>query len=388
MNKSTFELCYTLFVITIMKTRQFVILAVIIVLLGLIYYPIISKEKQEDQKTPTESVNFVGIQKVTNTIHKNKITSYGQVLPNSQMDVTMKVQGFIERDMKSWKPGMSFRKNEILFKVERVDALYSIIARRSAFSNLITNILPDIKLDYASEFEKWEKFLFSLDPLKELPPLPKTATNKEKLFIASRNVPTEYYNIKASENQLDNYFYLAPFDGTIISSFVEPGSMVTPGMRLATIAKTTNFEVKAPISMEQLEPFRNAKNVRFTDPKGEVIGSGKLVRTSEVINQQTQSIDAYFTLNPEKSQTIFQGMFLNLVLDTEIMENSMILPENSVVNAQVQVLKDSLIQTRTVSVLSRKVDSVYVTGLTDGEFILLEPLTSIRDSIKYVGIAK
>lgn len=371
-----------------MKTRQFIILGVIIVLLGLVYYPILVKEKQEEQKAVEAPINFVGIQQVHNSIHKNKITAYGQVLPNSQMDVTMKIQGYIERDNKSWKPGMSFRKNDILFKVERIDALYSIIARRSAFSNLITNILPDIKLDYSSEFEKWEKFLYSLDPLKELPPLPKTSSNKEKLFIASRNVPTEYYTIKASENQLENYFYLAPFNGTITASFVEPGSMVTPGMRLATIAKTTDFEVRAPISMEQIAFFKNAKLILYTDPKGEIIGSGKLLRTSEVINQQTQSIDAYFSLNPNKSQDIFQGMFLNLVLDTEIIENSMIVPENAVVNAQVQVLKDSLIRMKQVSVVGRKVDSVYVTGLSDGESLLLEPLPRIRDSVKYVGIAK
>lgn len=371
-----------------MKTRQFIILGVIVVLLGLIYVPIIFKEKQEDEKTPAAAVNFVGVQAVLNKVHTNKLTSYGQVVPNSQMDVTMKVQGFIERDMKAWKPGMRFKKNEILFKVERVDALYSIIARRSAFSTIITNILPDIKLDYSSEFEKWEKFLFSLDPLQELPPLPKAASNKEKLFLASRNVPTEYYNIKASENQLDNYFYLAPFDGTFVNSFAEPGAMTTPGMRLATIAKTTDFEVKAPISMAQMELFKNATNVQFTDPKGGIIGTGKLVRTSEVINQQTQSIDAYFSLNPIQSQSIYQGMFLNLVLDIETMENSMVLPENAVVNAQVQLLKDSLITTKNISILHRKVDSVYVTGLKNGDLILLEPLTSIRDSIKYVGIAK
>jgi len=371
-----------------MKTRQFVILGVIIVLLGLIYYPIMFKEKQEDKKAPKESVNFVGIQEVINSIHKNKITAYGQVLPNSQMDVTMKVQGFLERDSKSWKPGMSFKKNEILFKVERIDALYSIIARRSAFSNLVTNILPDIKLDYSSEFEKWEKFLYELEPLQELPPLPKTTSKKEKLFIASRNLPTEYYNIKAAENQLENYFYLAPFNGTVVSSFVEPGSMATPGMRLATIAKTTDFEVKAPISITQIDLFRTAKSVQFTDPKGNTIGTGKLVRMSEVINQQTQSIDAYFSLEPVKDNALFQGMFLNLLLDTEIMENSMILPENAVVNARVQVLKDSLIKTKEVTILNRKVDSVYVTGLTNGEQILLEPLPSIRDSIKYVGISK
>lgn len=371
-----------------MKTRQFIILGVIIVLLGLIYFPIMFNDKQDEEKTAKTAVNFVGVQAVNNEIHTNKITSYGQVLPNSQMDVTMKVQGFIERDMKSWKPGMSFRKNEILFKVERVEALYSIIARRSAFSSLITTILPDIQLDYTSEFEKWENFLYSLDPLQELPPLPKTASKKEKLFIASRNIPTEYYNIKASENQLDNYFYLAPFDGTIVNSFAEPGSMASPGMRLATIAKTVDFEVKAPISIAQMELFKNAKSIQFTDPKGELVGTGKLLRTSEVINQQTQSIDAYFSLNADKNYPVFQGMFLNLVLDVETMENSIVLPENAVVNAQVQILKDSLIQTRTVSIINRKVDSVYVTGLTNGEFILLEPLTSIRDSIKYVGIAK
>ncbi|MDG0973764.1 MAG: efflux RND transporter periplasmic adaptor subunit [Crocinitomicaceae bacterium] len=371
-----------------MKTRQFIILGVIIVLLGLIYFPIMSTPEIEDKKTPSESVNFVGVQEVNNKIHQNKITSYGQVLPNSQMDVTMKVQGFVEREMKSWKPGMRFKKNEVLFKVERVDALYSIIARRSAFTTLVTNILPDIKLDYPSEFQKWERFLLALDPLQELPPFPISATNKEKLFIASRNLPTEYYNIKAAENQLDNYFYLAPFDGTVVSSFAEPGSMVSPGMRLATIAKTTDFEVKAPIATAQLPLFQRAEFVELTDPNGNLIGTGKLLRTSEVINQQTQSIDAYFSLNASGGESIYQGMFINLVLDIETMENSMILPENAVINGKIQVLEDSLILTKPVNILNRKVDSVYVTGLQNGALILLEPLTTIRDSVKYVGITK
>jgi hypothetical protein len=70
------------------------------------------------------------------------------------------------------------------------------------------------------------------------------------------------------------------------------------------------------------------------------------------------------------------------------MENSMILPENAVINGKVQVLEDSLILTKPVNILNRKVDSVYVTGLQNGALILLEPLTTIRDSVKYVGITK
>jgi multidrug efflux pump subunit AcrA (membrane-fusion protein) len=187
---------------------------------------------------------------------------------------------------------------------------------------------------------------------------------------------------------LDNYFYLAPFDGTVIASFAEPGAMVTPGMRLATIARTTNYEVKAPIPTRQLTLFQQSDVITFKNPDGEKIGTGKFLRFSEAINQQTQSVDAYFSFQALPKTTILQGMFVNLESNTEIQNKSVLIPENAVRNNTVQLLKDSLIQLQTVAIISRKIDSVFVSGLQDGSLLILEPVTTIDGTKKYIGIEK
>jgi hypothetical protein len=371
-----------------MKTRHFIILGGFIALFGLIYIPILNKDQADAEDAKVAAPNYIAVTPMINQALTSTLTAYGQILPNQQLDVTMQVQGFLEREQRSLRPGMTFKKNDMLYKVERVDALYNIIARRSAFTNLITAALPDLKVDYPNAYQKWERFLGEIDAIKALPPLPPIEDKREKLFINSRNIPSEYYSIKASETQLDNYFYLAPFDGTVIASFAEPGAMVTPGMRLATIARTTNYEVKAPIPTRQLTLFQQSDVITFKNPDGEKIGTGKFLRFSEAINQQTQSVDAYFSFQALPKTTILQGMFVNLESNTEIQNKSVLIPENAVRNNTVQLLKDSLIQLQTVTIISRKIDSVFVSGLQDGALLILEPVTTIDGTKKYIGIEK
>jgi len=371
-----------------MKIRQFIILGVFVLILGMIYFPILQNKSVDKKTTVEKSLNYLPVLVAINKEKAQLLTSYGQILPNNQIDVSMEVQGKIKMDNPPLKAGITFKKGDVLVQIERIDALYNLLARRSSFVNLISGLLPDISIDYPSEKEKWENYLNQLNETSPLPELPKTNSRKEKLLVNQRNIPSEYYSIKAQENQIEKYFFLAPFNGTIISSSVEPGSMVTPGMRIITIAKTDDYEVKVPILMDQLEGFKNAKHITFTTTKQDTIGEGKFLRLSKSINQQTQSVDAYFSIDRLNNQSIFQGMFVNLTVGSDIKQKSIALPEAAVRNGQVQVLKDSLITLRKVTILGNARDSLFIEGVKDNELIVLEPYSTPQDSTKFVGIQK
>lgn len=371
-----------------MKIRHFFIIASFLAVLGLIYYPILNKDKVEEENKAEKTENYIPIFKAVNKERKQHIVSYGQVTPNNQIDVTMEVQGVIERENRSFKPGATFKKNEILIKIERTEALYNLLSRRSSFANLISALIPDIALDIPEEKEKWNHYLSEFNPVKELAPLPELTSRKEKLMINARNIPSEYFSIKALENQIEKYYYLAPFNGTVISNFVEPGSMITPGMRIATIAKTDDYEITAPINMSDIELFKGSEEVYFTNHQGDTVGKGSLTRVAKVINQQTQSIDAFFSIKPVKNAKIYQGMFLNLSLSTPLFEASVALPENAVLNNQVQLLKNNYIQRKKVAIVGSKPDSIFVTGLNDSVNVVLEPYSTPEDSTYFIGIYK
>ncbi|MEX2483386.1 MAG: efflux RND transporter periplasmic adaptor subunit [Brumimicrobium sp.] len=371
-----------------MKTRQFIILICILVLLGLMYIPVINTDTDVSEEEKAKESNYIPVVFAINKVKKQIISSYGQIIGNAQIDVSMEVQGEIDRENRSLKTGTTFKKNEILIKVDRIEALYNLLSQRSSFINLISGILPDIYMDFPEESEKWDKYLSRISATSALPDLPKVNSQKEKLLINGRNIPSEYYSIKSAETQLEKYYYVAPFSGEIIESFVEPGSMVAAGSRLLTIAKTDDYEVKAPISITDLALYKSAEEIYFTGARSDTLGVGHLKRVSGAINQQTQSVDAYFTIKPFNQNRIMIGSFVNLSVETPLFEESVTLPENAVYNNTVQLLRDSLIVEKKVVILGNKPDSLHVKGVPDSSYTVVEPYKYPSDSTRFIKILK
>lgn len=371
-----------------MKKRQIVILICLLVVLGLIYIPILFSPKEVENKTSKTKSNYIPVFIANNTVHNQTISAYGQIVGNAQLNVSMQVQGEIDRDNRTLKPGTHFKKNEILIKVDRVEALYNLLSRRSAFINLISGILPDIYLDFPDEKEKWDNYLSKISATSSLPELPKFNSQKEKLLVNGRNIPSEYYAIKSAETQIEKFFYVAPFNGVIIESMIEPGSMVSPGAQLMTIAKTGDYEVKAPIDIKDLELFKRTESIYFVDSRNDTVGKGELNRVGKTINQQTQSVDAYFSIEPKTGEEIIIGSFVNLTVQTPLFEKSVLVPENAVYDGTVQILRDSILHERAIQTIGTKPDSIFIKGIEDNTQLVLEPYKNPNDSTKFIGIRK
>lgn len=372
-----------------MKRSQIVLMLVFLVITGVIYMAL-SNNKKEYSKTIKEeqSVVFVPVRKVKNQLKKMTLISYGQITPNSEIIVSFEVQGKLEKGSATMKPGTSFRKGQILYKVNNEEAFYTLSARKSSLSNLVLNALPDIELDYPSEKSKWIQFMDDLTPNKMMPELPAFKNNKERMFLTSRNIITEYYNLKSLESRMEKYFYVAPFSGTVIATYAEPGSIANPGGQIAKIAKTGEFEVKVPISMADLDMYKNKSTAEFQDADGKTIADGKIIRVSDVINQQTQSADVYYSIKPRTSEKIYNGMFVNVSINKEATKETMTLPRASVKNNKVRILEKNSLKEIEVMISGSKPDSVFVTGLTDGQLILLEQVEEVDSKVKYDGITR
>ncbi|MGB0934110.1 MAG: efflux RND transporter periplasmic adaptor subunit [Lishizhenia sp.] len=371
-----------------MKLRQIIIASVILVILGLIYIPILKKEVKEKPIKSLEKIVYVPVITAKNKIRTEKLEAYGQITPNLQLDVIFEVQGRLKAGNKTLKPGVNFKKGEILYSVDRIEQLYSIFSRRTAFASLITSILPDLKIDFPIEFKKWETFSLAINETHNIPQIPAFKTEKEKRFISSKNILSEYYGIKSQEARLDKYYFIAPFSGSVLNIYSEPGAMVSPGARVATIVKTNDYEVAVPIQKDNIETFKNSKNIYFTNPEGTAIGEGKLKRISEFLNQSTQSVNAYFSIALNKGFKIYQGDFVNLITEADVVRETVALPMTAVQKNKIQYLKDNKIMSQTVFTSAKNEDSVYVSGLNDNIKVLLSPIENSIDSLIYQGIEK
>lgn len=374
--------------LSIMRKSQIILAIVFLIFTGSIYF-ILRKNQKPYTKELKESSSLVylPVQKVKNVSRPIIVTSYGQITPNSELIVSFEVQGKLLEGAKRLKPGTKFSAGQILYKVDNEEAYYSMNARKSALATMVLNALPDVELEFPSERQKWTRFMNDLSPAKMLPELP-SMSEKERMFITGRNILMEYYNLKSTEARLAKYIYVAPFFGTVISVSAEPGSIVGPGVQVARIAKTGDFEVKVPIDVADLELFKAQPDAKFYTTENELIGSGKIIRVSDLINQSTQSIDVYFSISPAKDRTLYNGTYVNVSVNEKIEKETMIVPRIAVRDNKVAVLDGNKLIERDVLIVGQKPDSLYITGLRNGQLIVMEKPESINQKATYKGIQR
>ncbi len=372
-----------------MKKSQVVLLVIFLVISGMIFF-VLSANKKSSSKAIKEETKIVYLptKRVSNFEHTLSLTSHGQVNPYASITISSEVQGMLQKGKIEMKEGISFRKGAVLYRIDNEESFYAFAARRSALVNMILNILPDIELDFPKEKEKWMNFMNELNKAVRLPDLPKIRNEKERMFITSRSIISEYYSIKSLEARLDKYVIIAPFNGTVTDVFMEPGTIANPGGQIARIAKTDDFEVKVPIAIDDIDFFKDKSSAKFSNSANDFIGTGKIKRISNVVNQQTQSIDVFYTIKPIESALVYNGMHLNIHIDKEVTKNTCLLPRTAVSNQTVVVLDNNMIKFKNVNIVGTKPDSVYVTGLTDGEMAVLEQFDSKQKGVSFKGVER
>lgn len=355
----------------------------------MIYFVLLLNKKEENKDVKKEqTIRYIPVRNVVNNLREMQTSAYGQVNPNTELAISFEVQGKLIQGDERLKPGVKFSKGQILYRVDNEEAFYQLSARKSSLATMLINVMPDIELDFPSEISKWNQFLNDLQPSKLLPELPPIRSSRERLFLTSKNFLAEYYNVRSLEARMDKYLYAAPFSGVVLQVFAEPGAVVGPGVQVAKVSRVGDFEVKVPVDLEELESYKKEHKATFTSSSGKKIGEGSLLRINEVVNQLTQSADLYYSIQGANSQAIYHGLFVNVHIRQKTIKESMPLPRNAVRDQVVSVLRDGKLEKRTIKIVGAKPDTVFVTGLNNGEVVVLEHIDEQAKGISYKGIIK
>ena len=196
-----------------MKIRKLLIIIVSIIILlmfGLVSYVSydmgisygeqhaeeIRSSRTTDSLVYEEMIKSVSVIKVNNSDLQSEISSSGRVVSLNNINISSEVSGKLEGNF-SIKKGTKFRKGDVLFRVKNTDIKLLADAKKSNFMNLLSSNLADIKLDFPEEYTKWDEFFNSISFNSPIGDLPETSTSKEKNFIISRGIMSEYlYKIR------------------------------------------------------------------------------------------------------------------------------------------------------------------------------------------------
>ena len=368
-----------------MKLRQIIIIVATLVVLGgsfgLSSYLASQKEEKEEKKPP-EIKKYVKTAEVKYSDIATEIVGYGRVQTAQSLDLLSEVGGRMFEGNIRLKEGQNFRKGTLLFYIDDLEAELSLKAQKSNFLRDLAAILPDLKIDFNENYAAWQSYFSKLDIEKDFPSLPDSRSEKEKTFLATKGIYSTYYTIKGAEVRLKKHKYYAPFNGSISEVAMETGAFVNPGTRIGRIMREGLHELKVSVETKDIPWILEGSEARIYSDETQQYWSGEVLRISDFVNQNTQSVDVFVAINPTQ-QKIYDGQFLQAAIPARVIKDGMIMPRSAIYNgSEVFILQDSLLKKRDVNVVRLEKESAIINGLPEGNDLVVEPLINAHNDMK------
>ena len=323
---------------------------------------------------------FVKALPVLYTENTSGISATGRVSSQHAVDLSAEVSGQILQGSVNLKQGKKFKEGDLLVRIYDEEAKNNLKASKSRFLNGIAGILPDMKIDFPKSYKKWLGFFNDIDIFKTLPKLPKIDTDKEKVFLASRNILNDYYTILGAQIRLSKYNIHAPFNGSFTNVMMEVGSIVNSGSKIATMIKTDRLELEVLIRIDDIYWVNLDDDVVVSTKDGLRNWYGKVVRKSDYIDPNSQSITVFVSLESTKSKPLYQGQYLKAEFSEKSLAGSMKIPRNAVFNKEmVYTIEDGKLKKNKVEILKTSGTDVLFSGLPPGSMVVVEPLVNAQE---------
>ncbi|WP_339660502.1 HlyD family efflux transporter periplasmic adaptor subunit [uncultured Polaribacter sp.] len=337
-------------------------------------------KNQKPKPTFSRTIKTVFVENVVNKEIPIILSVSGVLAAKNKIEIYSEVQGVLQTSNKFFKPGTIYTKGETLLSVNSDEFTAGLQSQKSNLFNLVTSILPDIRLDFPSEFTKWQSYLQSFDINKGIPKLPVFSSDKEKYFISGRGILTAYYNVKNLEVRLYKHQIKAPFTGVLTEALVTSGTLVRSGQKLGEFIDASVYELEVAVSSEFADLLKVGNDVALSNLEKSKNYTGKVVRVNGKVDQISQTIKAYVDVSHEDLK---EGMFLeaNLVAKSEpkaIEISRKLLVENKAIYT---VKNDSILTLVTINPVYFGDENVVIKGLQDNQKIVTQILPGAFDGM-------
>jgi multidrug efflux pump subunit AcrA (membrane-fusion protein) len=358
-----------------------IIIGIALLAIGFFIASTLSNNKKERPVSNKKVLQTVFTETVSNSSIPVKVIESGRLIAKDRMELYTEVQGVMESTRKEFKPGTTYRKGEIMLKIRSEDFLANLQSQKSNLLNLITSILPDLRLDYPDAYPKWDAYVRDFDLMKRTPPLPQTSSEKEKFFITGRNIYTTFYNVKNSEIIYDKYTLRAPYSGILTSGLVTPGTLVRQGQKLGEFIDPSVYELEVSVNKSLIQILSIGQKVLIQDRESTFSQwTGKIIRINGRVDPTTQTVKVFIMVSGEGLK---EGMYLEAVIDGKNKENAYEMNRSLLVDEnKVYTVVDSTLHLIQIRPLHYSQKSVIISGLNDGDEIITRMVPGAYDGME------
>lgn len=312
--------------------------------------------------------------------HPVEIPLQGRVAGFDKVDLFSEVNGLALSSAHPFKEGVRYAKGETLLQLDDREARLALQGQRAALLSALTQILPDLRIDFAGNYPAWQAYAERLDPEKPLQPLPAPASDRERYFLAARNIQTQYYAIRSAEERLAKYRIAAPFDGSLTAADVQVGTLVRPGQRIGQFLRLDSYELETNVALADMRFVRIGQSVLLTSEDTGTRYAGVIRRIGDQVDPATQMLPVFVSVS---GPGLREGMYLSGSVKGAVEQAVFPLPKDLLVNGtRVWTIRDSTLQLQEVEPVRNSRETTLVRGLAEGELFIREVIPGMYEGMK------
>ena len=353
----------------------------ILIIIGTVFIArTLIKNKQKPKPVVEKLVKTVYVDEVKNSDVPIVISTSGNLTAKQKIELYSEVQGVLLPSKKEFKAGTKYSKGEIILRINSDEFYANLQSQKSNFFNSLTSIMPDIRLDYPEQYQKWQNYLNSFDINKSTPRLPEFSTDKEKYFISGRGITTAYYNVKNLEVKLAKHNLTAPYNGVLTEALVTPGTLVRVGQKLGEFIDPSIYELEVSVNAEFADLLKKGNSVTLHNLEKTKEFSGEVVRINGKVDATSQTIKAYIQVS---DPDLREGMYLEANLKAKSVPNAIEVSRKLLVdNSRLFVVRDTVLDLVEIDPIYFSAESVVLKGLQNGTLVLSKPIPGAYDGMK------
>lgn len=339
--------------------------------------------KEPEKKKPIPVTKLVESKVVKLETVVPEITAFGRLTSSQPITLVSEVSGTVLKGDVPFLPGQSFKKGDLIVKIDDRQIKLDINSAKSDFLTALAAVLPEIKVDFSAEFKTWQNYFDNCSFDKKLSELPKPANQKIKLFLSRFNVYKLYFTVENLEIRLEKHYFYAPFNGSISRADLRIGSTARSGSVLGEIINLDDMELEVPVPTKDLQWIDPTKPVVVKSKEIEGSWKGRITRIGESINIQTQTLQAFISIEGSAKDRLYNGIFLEAFIPGRAIESAMTIPRKAMYNGKyVFIVENGKLDYREINVARMGLnDAVINAGIKNGDTLVTEVLQGVADGM-------
>ena len=291
-----------------------------------------SSEKKSNKRESKPEIRTVEVKEINYSDINLEIRGNGIIESQRTLNLISEVSGRVIFAKNDLKTGTSAKYEDKTIKNNSREAENELKSFRSDFMNTVAALLPELKIQGSTVYNKWYQYFTSLDIDSEIPQLPEITDSQEKIQVSSRNIFTKYFSVKNQEIKVSKYSVKAPFTGYIKSSGIIKNSFVSIGTSLFGIEDITNLEIAVPLLVDEFNMIDFTKNPIvdiYGTEKMENKIEGRVVRNDTKLEKNSQTLNAYIQFKNYGMKPYFlPGNYVTVVIQGKILNDVAVIPRN------------------------------------------------------------